>query len=77
MKNDIPQVFIITHGDLATALLEAAEKIIGKQNNVNTYTNKEDSLLDLAERIKTELDNLKTKKMIRAAGMNTGMKGSG
>ena len=64
MKNNIPELFLITHGDLAYALLEAAEKIIGKQNNVNIYSNKKESLPVLADKIKNKLDSIKTRNVI-------------
>jgi mannose/fructose/sorbose-specific phosphotransferase system IIA component len=48
-------VFIIAHEDLAAALLQTAEKIIGPQENVFTYSNTKESLPLLAEKIKKQL----------------------
>jgi mannose/fructose/sorbose-specific phosphotransferase system IIA component len=64
MKNDIPQVFIVAHGDLASVLLETVETIAGKQDNVNAFSNKEDSLPVLAEKIKQKIEESQTKNII-------------
>jgi PTS system mannose-specific IIA component len=48
-------VFIVSHGNLAQATLQTAEKIIGPQKNVFTYTNSKDSLPSLAEKLKKQL----------------------
>ena len=64
MKNDLPESFIIAHGDLARVLLQTTEKIVGKQSNVNTFSNKTDSLPVLAEKIKQRLDKINTVNVI-------------
>ena len=64
MINDRPEFFIITHGDLGSALLDAAEKIIGKQDNVHIYSNKEESLTFLSEKIHKNLANIRTNNII-------------
>jgi PTS system mannose-specific IIA component len=48
-------VFIIAHGDLAESLLQTAEKIIGQQENVYTYSNTKESLPLLSEKIEKQL----------------------
>jgi mannose/fructose-specific phosphotransferase system component IIA len=64
MSKDLPETFIITHGDLAFALLDAAEKIVGKQEHVNIYSNKEDSLPVLNEKITKRLEEFKSKHIL-------------
>jgi mannose/fructose-specific phosphotransferase system component IIA len=64
MSKDLPETFIITHGDLAFALLDAAEKIVGKQEHVNIYSNKEDSLPVLNEKITKRLEEVKSKHIL-------------
>jgi len=61
MSKDQPEAFIITHGNLAFALLDAAEKIVGKQQHVYIYSNKEDSLPVLIEKISKRLEKVKSK----------------
>ena len=48
-------VFIISHENLAEALLQTLEKIIGPQQNVFTYSNSKESLPTLAEKITKQL----------------------
>ena len=50
MKEEIA-VFLISHENLATALLRTVEKIIGPQENVFAYSNSKDSLPLLTEKI--------------------------
>ena len=47
--------FIITHEDLSAALLRSVEKVLGKQKNVFTYSNKYDSLPVLVQNIKDRI----------------------
>jgi mannose/fructose-specific phosphotransferase system component IIA len=49
-------VFIISHENLAQALMQTVEKIVGSQKNVFTYSNSRDSLPLLAEKIKKQLE---------------------
>ena len=51
--------FIVAHEDLALALQSTAEKVLGKQENVFAYSNKHDSLLVLAQKIKDKISKLK------------------
>jgi mannose/fructose-specific phosphotransferase system component IIA len=64
MRMDCCEAFIITHGDLSFALLAAAEGIIGKQDHVHIYSNKEDSLPVLSEKIITIVEEVKSKHII-------------
>jgi fructoselysine and glucoselysine-specific PTS system IIA component len=57
-------VFIISHGNLAQATLQTAEKIIGPQKNVFTYTNSKDSLSSLAEQLKKKLRKIDMRQVI-------------
>ncbi len=43
--------FIITHGDVASALKDALEKITGAHENIFTYSNKSDALPVLRQKI--------------------------
>ena len=57
-------VFIVSHGNLAQAMLQTVEKIIGPQNNVFTFTNSKDSLPSLAEQIKKQLNEIGARQVI-------------
>jgi mannose/fructose-specific phosphotransferase system component IIA len=64
MRGYRSEAFIITHGDLAFALLNAAEGIIGKQDHVHVYSNKKDSLSVLFEKITKVLQEIKSTHII-------------
>ena len=56
--------FIITHEQMATCLQRATEKILGKQNDLYPYTNIEDSLPVLAQKINQNIKDLKPDKIV-------------
>jgi mannose/fructose-specific phosphotransferase system component IIA len=51
--------FIIAHENLSSSLLRTIEKILGKQQNVFTYSNKNDSLPVLAQKVKDRIVHIK------------------
>jgi len=51
--------FIIAHENFSASLLRSMEKILGKQKNVFTYSNKHDSLPVLAQKIRDRIMNVK------------------
>jgi mannose/fructose-specific phosphotransferase system component IIA len=51
--------FLITHEQIAVYLQRATEKILGKQQNLFSYTNLEDSLPVLAQKINQNIKDLK------------------
>ena len=60
MKTDI-LTFIIAHGDIAEALIQGVQKILGPQENVYTFSNQYDSLPLLANKIQKVIDNQRDK----------------
>jgi len=56
--------FIITHEQMATCLQRATEKILGKQNDLYPYTNIEDSLPVLAQKINQNIKDLKPDRIV-------------
>ena len=57
MNNSV--AFLITHEQIAVYLQRATEKILGKQQNLFSYTNLEDSLSVLAQKINKNIKDLK------------------
>ena len=57
MNNSV--TFLITHEQIAVYLQRATEKILGKQQNLFSYTNIEDSLPVLAQKINQNIKDLK------------------
>jgi mannose/fructose-specific phosphotransferase system component IIA len=51
--------FIIAHENLSASLLRSTEKVLGKQKNVFTYSNKHDSLPVLAQKVIDRILNIK------------------
>ena len=56
--------FIITHEQMAICLQRATEKILGKQPNLFSYTNFEDSLPVLAQKINQDIKELKPDQIV-------------
>ena len=56
--------FIITHEQMAECLQRATEKILGKQPNLFPYTNLEDSLPVLAQKINQNIKELKPDQIV-------------
>ncbi len=56
--------FIITHEQMAICLQKAVERILGKQENLFPYTNLEDSLQVLAEKINADIAKLKPEQIL-------------
>jgi len=54
--NSTPLTFIVAHEDLARSLFAAVECILGKQQNVYTFTNKIDSLPVLTAKMVTLIE---------------------
>jgi mannose/fructose-specific phosphotransferase system component IIA len=55
MKTDL-LTLIISHGNIAEALYQGVENILGAQENVYTFSNQEDSLPVLADKIQNVID---------------------
>ena len=53
--NDKPLTLIFAHSNLAKALLNSVEKILGKQEETYTYSNEQDSLPVLVEKIEARI----------------------
>ena len=64
MKENGCEAFIITHGDLASALLTAAEGIVGKQHHIHIFSNKKDSLTVLSDKITKILGEVRNNHII-------------
>jgi len=56
--------FIITHEQMANCLQRAIEKILGKQKDLYPYTNLEDSLPVLAQKINQNITDLKPDRIV-------------
>jgi len=56
--------FIVTHEQMALCLQRATEKILGEQKNLFPYTNLEDSLPVLAEKIKKNIEEVKPDQIV-------------
>ena len=56
--------FIITHEQIAICLQRASEKILGEQKNLFPYTNLEDSLPVLAQKITQNIEDIKPEHIV-------------
>jgi len=56
--------FIVTHEQMAASLKRVTEKILGKQQNLFTYTNLEDSLQVLAQKINQTIEKIQPEHII-------------
>ena len=63
MKTDI-LTLIITHGDIAEALIQGVQKILGPQENVYTFSNQDDGLPVLAVKIQKVIDDGRDKSIV-------------
>jgi mannose/fructose-specific phosphotransferase system component IIA len=63
MKKDI-LTFILAHSDIADAMAQGVQKILGPQDNLFTFSNKNESLPVLSEKIQILIDANKNKSVI-------------
>ncbi len=56
--------FIVTHEQMALCLQRATEKILGEQKNLFPYTNLEDSLPVLAEKINKNIEEVNPEQIV-------------
>lgn len=56
--------FIVTHEQMAICLQKACEKILGEQKNLFPYTNLNDSLPVLAQKITQNIEDVKAKHIV-------------
>ena len=56
MKTEI-LTFIISHGDIAESLIQGVHNILGAQEDVYTFSNQDDSLPVLADKIQTVIND--------------------
>jgi mannose/fructose-specific phosphotransferase system component IIA len=63
MKTELLTI-IITHGDIAEALIHGVQRILGPQENVFTFSNQEDSLPVIADKIQKVIDDNPAKSVV-------------
>lgn len=56
--------FIIAHGQISICLQQATEKILGEQKDLYPYTNLEDSLPVLSQKIKQNIEDTRPAKIV-------------
>ncbi len=56
MKNNV-LTFVVAHGDIAAALTEGVQKILGPQKNLVAFSNQEDSLPVLLQKMQAMIED--------------------
>ncbi len=58
MKKDV-LTFVLAHGDISVALVQGVQQILGPQENVYTFSNQEETLPVLIEKMQTVINSNK------------------